>query len=188
MGGGQEQLGVEQRQGDRPPSGTPGSGVPVALAPRRPAGSGRVRARGPVICERDTDLTDAVFEAVDLLARREGVVYLKLQPPVDRFDLEDLLLRRGFVKSGVEAGPTATVRLDLGNDPDELLQGMRASARRNVRMAARGGVEVRDGGTDDLATFGRLVEATRHGSASTPIPSATTRRSGGASRAMRAFS
>ena len=121
----------------------------VAFAPRAPL----ARAREPAMLA-------SVVAGMHQAARDAGVLYLKLSPPAGGEDLEPTLEALGFVKSGLAAGPSATVRLDLAREPDQLLAGMRASTRSNIRKAARKGVEVRIGRREDLATFSALVEET----------------------------
>ena len=131
----------------------------VAFAPRAPL----VRARDPALLEN-------VVMGVHRAARDAGVFYLKLSPPVGGEEIEPALQALGFVKSGLAAGPSATVRVDLARQPEQLLAGMRASTRSNIRKADRKGVKARIGGREDLATFGALVEETARRQGFSPYP------------------
>lgn len=124
------------------------------------AGAVAYAPRGPLIEGRDPDRLDAVLKGMRDLAARERVAYLKLQPPVDRADLDGELRRRGFAPSGLEAAPTATVLVDLSRELDEILAGMRSTARRHVRGAERRGLRARLGGRGDLDSFAALVAST----------------------------
>jgi peptidoglycan pentaglycine glycine transferase (the first glycine) len=116
--------------------------------------------RAPLVVGRDPAVTDAVLDALTRLARREHVAYLKVQPPVDRPDLDAMLVRRGFVVSGLEAAPTTTTRIDLRRSEDDLLRAMRKTVRYDIRHAQRRGVTVRAGSAADAGVVGELVRAT----------------------------
>lgn len=120
----------------------------LAYAPRAPLVAG-----GPADDAR-------VLDAIDALCRRERVAYLKLQPPDGRGDLEAVLRDRGYVRSDLEAAPTATTRVDVTRDDDALLAAMRTMTRGNVRKSLRRGLVVAEGATEDLAAFHAIVEAT----------------------------
>ncbi|MGH8899577.1 MAG: lipid II:glycine glycyltransferase FemX [Egibacteraceae bacterium] len=126
--------------------------------------------RGPVVADRDARALSTVLTAVQSLVAQERIVYLKLQPPPDRHDMTAELAARGFVESSLEAAPRATVRVDLQRSPQALLSAMRQNARRNIAKARRLGVVVREGGPQDLAEFGRLIDATSHRQGFAPYP------------------
>jgi peptidoglycan pentaglycine glycine transferase (the first glycine) len=128
--------------------------------------------RGPVARPDDEDAMTAALDGAEDLAARERVQYLKVQPPVDRADLEVELRRRGFVASGLEAAPTATVLVDLRGEPDQLLARMRKTLRGDIRRAARAAeLAVRTGGIEDLDVLVSLLDAasTRLGFAAYPL-------------------
>jgi lipid II:glycine glycyltransferase (peptidoglycan interpeptide bridge formation enzyme) len=117
--------------------------------------------RGPLIADRERDSLDAVLRGLDALVREERVAFLKVQPPVDRADLPVHLTSRGFIEAQVQTAPAATIRIDLrAKSDEELLGAMKASTRRNVRLAQRSGVVVRDGGVEDIGTLHELLAAT----------------------------
>jgi lipid II:glycine glycyltransferase (peptidoglycan interpeptide bridge formation enzyme) len=116
--------------------------------------------RGPVVAGRDEGALDAILLGLREVAARERLLYLKLQPPPDRGDLVPWLQASGFVESSVQAVFRASVQVDLGPSPDELLARMRSSTRRNIRKAGRAGVVVRAGGEPEFQEFMRLTEAT----------------------------
>jgi peptidoglycan pentaglycine glycine transferase (the first glycine) len=134
---------------------------PIAYAPRT-----------PLTVARDERTLLAALDAIDALARREGVRYLKLQPPCDRHDAAAVIERHGFAASSMGAGPTATVRVSLDRDPDALLAAMRPTARRNIRQAQRRGVMVRSGSGADLDAFIAVVDETSRRQRFNPYPAA----------------
>ncbi len=61
--------------------------------------------------------------------------------------------------------PTDTVILDLRQDPQTILQGMKPKTRYNIRLAERKGVRVRQAGLEELPLWYKLYQETalRHG-------------------------
>jgi lipid II:glycine glycyltransferase (peptidoglycan interpeptide bridge formation enzyme) len=118
--------------------------------------------RGPLLASRDPELLDAVLAALRALARRHRIAVVKVQPPVDRADLAELLESRGLVARGLHTAPVASVVVDVGSgrDEDELFGEMRATTRRRVRQARKQGVTVRSGTADDLPVLQEILAAT----------------------------
>jgi lipid II:glycine glycyltransferase (peptidoglycan interpeptide bridge formation enzyme) len=135
-------------------------GCQLLLRPLRGLGSIAFAPRAPLVAEEEPQLLDAVMGGLDELAAGERLLYCKLQPPGGQCDLSRELEQRGWVESGLDAGTTATVRIDLRLEPEDLMRNMRASTRRNIRSASRRGVRVRSGGYTDLLAFWELVSAT----------------------------
>lgn len=116
--------------------------------------------RGPVLRDRSIASGGALLEALEMLARTERLLYVKVQPPAGGEDFESLLRARGFVASDLFAAPVATVRVDLERSSDEILASMRAGTRSNIRKAARKGIAVRMAGLAGLSAFGELLART----------------------------
>src|SRR3954452_4484883 len=81
------------------------------LVRRLPLGSIAYCPRGPLSVDSDAALVDRLISELAAIARRERILYVKVQPPVGRTDIEPLLLACGFVRSDLPATPTATVRI-----------------------------------------------------------------------------
>jgi peptidoglycan pentaglycine glycine transferase (the first glycine) len=124
--------------------------------------------RGP-LAVTGTGLERAL-DGLDEVARRRRVLYLKVQPPVGGEGIGARLVQRGYVVSGLAAGPTATVLVDLEREPADMLAAMRAATRRNIRTAERKGVTVRFGDAGDLPAFYRMVDATSRRQGFPPYP------------------
>lgn len=135
-----------------------------------PAGALAYAPRGPLARVQDQEAMSAVLDTLDGLAREERIRLLKVQPPIEREDLEFELRRRGFRPSAQEATPGATVLVDLAAGEDRVLAGFRSSARSNVRKAERRGVRIRLGGEPDLGTFAELVDHTARRQGFAPYP------------------
>lgn len=127
--------------------------------------------RGPLLGKDDADTLPALLDALAELARSERILYVKVQPPTDRSDMEPILRANGFVASDMQAAPIATVRIDLRHELDEILAGMRATTRQNIRRATRKGTVVRVAGASGLQAFNEVIAATgrRQGFAPYPI-------------------
>ena len=129
--------------------------------------------RGPVLAgDAEGAVLDAVLDAVESLARAERALYLKVQPPADDRDTAARLAERGYAESSLETAPTATVLIDVRQEPEELLAAMRTNTRRNVRKARKAGLTVRAGSGDDLGTLCSLIEATARRQSFPPYPPA----------------
>jgi len=145
-------------------------GCQVLIRPLPIGGSLAYVPRGPLTADPGERMLQAILTSVRDLAQREGILYLKIQPPVDRGDMESELLARGFRRSGLEAAPTATVRVDLRGTPERLLHDMSPTRRRNIRRAERSDVRVRAGGTEDLPAYYRTIRATAQRQGFVPYP------------------
>jgi lipid II:glycine glycyltransferase (peptidoglycan interpeptide bridge formation enzyme) len=126
-----------------------GRGVRVAYVPR-----------GPLV-RRDQPVDVAVvLNALEAEARKLRLAYVKLQPPTDRHDLEPVLEERGFVRSKLEVGPVASVRVDLRRSPEDLLAALAPRVRRNLRQSEREGLVVRKADGGELPVFLDILDRT----------------------------
>ena len=116
--------------------------------------------RGPLLGDPSPAVETAILDALDDLMPTHRLVLLKVQPPIHRPDLGLRLETRGYGESALEAAPIATVLVDLSRGEDDMLAGMRPSARSNIRKAQRKGVRIRFGSAVDLPTFMALVSRT----------------------------
>ncbi|MGZ8647078.1 MAG: lipid II:glycine glycyltransferase FemX, partial [Solirubrobacteraceae bacterium] len=133
--------------------------------------------RGPLLASHDPALLDEMLAGMAAAARRQHVLLMKVQPPVDRDDMSAQLSERGFVTSELAAAPGASVRVDLsGRDDAALLQAMRSTTRRHIRTAIKSGVSVRTGGPDDLGVLQSQLAATAQRQGFDPYPPAYYRR------------
>jgi lipid II:glycine glycyltransferase (peptidoglycan interpeptide bridge formation enzyme) len=128
-------------------------------------------SRAPVVSRPDDDsLVDQVIDGLDALGSARRIAYVKVQGPLGNSGLPELLKRRGWVGSGLEAGPTATVRVDLDAPADRILARMRPSMRRHISKARRGELLVRPAGYDEIERFWTLVERTSQRKGFSPFP------------------
>jgi lipid II:glycine glycyltransferase (peptidoglycan interpeptide bridge formation enzyme) len=87
-------------------------------------------------------------------------------PLIVRFDLPwgieeaSTAAALGLRKAPVTVQPPSTVIVDLQEDEDALLKGMKSKTRYNVRLAAKRGVTVREAGPEELSVWYRLYSET----------------------------
>lgn len=132
---------------------------------------------GPVIAPDAPDLTGALLERLEDVARGERVAYVKLQPATWSSGLEAALSDAGYVPSDLAVAPTSTVRIRVaGRSDDDLLKAMRASTRGNLRRGEKSSVRIETVGEADLPVLQEHLEATARRQGFTPYPASYNRR------------
>ncbi len=128
--------------------------------------------KGPALDYTDAEALAAVLPALEGLARQRRAIFVKIDPDVDWPGDEGApsdslagrvtaaLAARGWRPSAEQIQFRHTWLTDLTQSEDELLAGMKAKTRYNVRLAGRKGVVVRPGTVADLPTFYRLYSET----------------------------
>ena len=134
--------------------------IPVSIAyiPRGPL---NFAAQAATSLERE-----AFWRAVHLEARRQGAIFLKVEPnvsvgsPEDKAAFDALMAADGFQPSG-RLQPARTMVLDIDKSDDALLKAMKPKTRYNIRLAERRGVVIRRAETEvDLQAFHALLQVT----------------------------
>lgn len=119
--------------------------------------------RGPVIASNAKELTPAILDEIKQYASQRRLVYLAVVPPYDAAAFLSELTAAGFAVSPEFLPPVTTMRstitLDLTPPEEKILMHMRMKSRQNIRKGLKRGLTVRQGGTDDLDTFKRLLIA-----------------------------
>jgi lipid II:glycine glycyltransferase (peptidoglycan interpeptide bridge formation enzyme) len=118
-------------------------------------------SRGPLIIPDDAALRRSLLSAIRQIAKERRLVYLAVTLPYpSRFTASDLEAN-GFSVRHERLPPTtpmaATIILDLTQHLEAIQAQMRASTRHNIRQGQRRGTTVREGGSEDVDTFGRLL-------------------------------
>ncbi|MFA9430345.1 lipid II:glycine glycyltransferase FemX [Egicoccus sp. AB-alg2] len=127
-------------------------------------------ANGPVLAADDPALVGAVLTGLRRAARRLRVQHTTIQPPLHGDALARTMRERGYLVSTTRVTPPASVLLDCTVGRDTLLAAMNPRTRYNVQLGARRGVVVREGDSDDLDVFARLLEATARRQRFTALP------------------
>lgn len=127
--------------------------------------------KGPLIDWDNPLHVSALWEGLDALCRDRHAFALKLEPDLvdderrttndkGRLPPPNLCPSSFVLRPSSPIQPRRTILLDLTKTEEELLAGMNQSTRRNIRLAARRGVVVREGTPDDLPTFYSLMQTT----------------------------
>ncbi len=132
--------------------------------------------KGPLLDWSDADLRRGVLEDLQAFARRQGAIFLKIDPDVvlgmgipgspeaieepAGEEVRSDLARRGWQFSQDQVQFRNTVLVNLRPSEEEMLERMKQKARYNVRLAARKGVVVRPAASADLPSLYRMYAET----------------------------
>lgn len=115
--------------------------------------------RGPALARGESALVAPLLWHVSLAARRAGAFGLWLEPPWEQGSGPELPPE--FAPAPQYIQPQATGLIDLRPPRDAVLSGFHGSMRRNIRLAARRGLKVREGsGEADWRMFYALLTET----------------------------
>ena len=132
--------------------------------------------KGPLLDWADEALRDRVLTDMQVLAKREGAIFLKADPDVilgtgvpgsgeDAADpngqaVQSTLQRRGWRSSSDQIQFRNTVLIDLDRLEEELLARMKQKTRYNIRLAQKKGVSLRIGTQDDFEMLYKMYAET----------------------------
>ena len=132
--------------------------------------------KGPLMDWSDQALRQRVLDDLQTFARRQGAIFVKVDPDVAlgtgiprtvtavEFDggqaIIAELMQRGWKFSPDQIQFRNTVLIDLSPAEDELLARMKQKTRYNVRLAQKKGVSVRTGSMDDLSKLYKMYAET----------------------------
>lgn len=105
----------------------------------------------------------ALWQAVDMGARNQRAVFLKVEPCNwyrPRPDLPAQLAQAGLRESPQTIQPPRTIVIDISADETTILSRMNQSTRRKVKLGPRNEISVREGTRTDLASFNALMHVT----------------------------
>jgi lipid II:glycine glycyltransferase (peptidoglycan interpeptide bridge formation enzyme) len=132
--------------------------------------------KGPNLDWNDTVLRQRVLGDLQLFAKRQGAIFVKLDPDValgqgvsrtqeaTEFTggqaVRSELMQRGWKFSQDQIQFRNTVLINLSPGADEILARMKQKTRYNIRLAQKKGVTVRVGTADDLSMLYRMYAET----------------------------
>jgi len=132
--------------------------------------------KGPLLDWNNEPLRTRVLNDFQSFARKQGAIFLKLDPdvvlargvPHSEEDVTENsgqaimsdLKRRGWVYSSDQIQFKNSVLVDLTASEDEILMRMKPKTRYNVRLAEKKGVTVRVGTVEDLPTLYKMYAET----------------------------
>lgn len=135
-------------------------GAQMLIRPFPVGGSVAYVSKAPLLRTNDSQLADLIVDSLVNQARQQRVQCLVVQPAVNYRGLTGAMARHGFLPTTIQVAPAATIIIDLKPGLQEILAGMKAHTRRNVRLSKRRGVTVREGHEEDLATYYQLLLTT----------------------------
>ena len=113
---------------------------------------------GPLVDWTSAAHVHAVLEAIDQMARQQGAAFLKIEPGYYLPDVDFGAF--GFQPGAQTVQPPRTAVLDLSGDDDTIQASMNQQTRRNIRKSIKFNIEVREGSSDDVASFNALLDET----------------------------
>jgi peptidoglycan pentaglycine glycine transferase (the first glycine) len=132
--------------------------------------------RGPLMDWNDAALRLRVLDDLQTFAKRQGAIYIKIDPDVtlgtgvpgteDAVEFSEgqsvcsELQQRGWRFSKEQVETRNTILIDLTVSEDEMLSRMKKKTRQYIRLAQKMGVTVRTGTVDDLPLLWRMFEET----------------------------
>jgi len=142
----------------------------------RPSKLGNVGyvSKGPVCSAHDPDVSTHVISAMMEAARDLRLAALLVQPPDNDAGLSVLLERHSFVPDWMNRIVDATWMIDLTEGKARVQEHMRRTTRKTIRQSIRRGVQIRDGGEEDLSTFFGLMLETCKRQQTKPNPATET--------------
>jgi peptidoglycan pentaglycine glycine transferase (the first glycine) len=115
--------------------------------------------RGPVVVPEDPALLDFLMEILILTAKTKKLRGLVVRPP-DESTIDDRLwASHRFLPNDLVKFDSATLAIDLAIGMDAIKRGMRRSIRKEVRQSEERGINVREGGEEDIPAFFALLVA-----------------------------
>ena len=108
--------------------------------------------RGPVLREPRLEVLGPLLDQARALGEDCRALGVRVEPNCADSDpaWPRLLQSLDFARSYPPSQPRSSWVLDITPDPDALLAAMKQKTRYNIRLAARKGIEVREGGEADL--------------------------------------
>jgi lipid II:glycine glycyltransferase (peptidoglycan interpeptide bridge formation enzyme) len=136
-------------------------GVAQLLLRRLPLGlSIAYLPRGPVVPPHDYAAREQLIARAIAVARENRAIFLKVEPSWSETEDQPDWWRAQGMRPASTVQPRSTILVDLSGPEEEWLQRMKQKTRYNIRLAARKGVEVREGTYDDLRHFHELMVVT----------------------------
>jgi lipid II:glycine glycyltransferase (peptidoglycan interpeptide bridge formation enzyme) len=119
--------------------------------------------RGPVVDDPASPALSAIINELHRIARRERAAMLKIEPHVEEGTpgWREALKGLGFQTNPIPAHVRRSWLLDIRPPEQKLLAGMKRSWRYNIKVAERGGVQVRTAcAPEDMEAFYRMYQQT----------------------------
>lgn len=137
-------------------------GAQILIRPIPVIGALGYVTKGPLLALDDPTLEELVMNRINQECKANNIRYLIVQPPSNRDDISTRMAKWGFRESLLPITPTpyTTVLVDLNKDLEDILSEMKSTTRRNIRLAERRGIVVREGTDQELTVFYQTLMAT----------------------------
>jgi peptidoglycan pentaglycine glycine transferase (the first glycine) len=117
--------------------------------------------RGPVTDWENPHAISAVISAIEARARQKKAWAMWLEPEILRnASAGEVLRTNGYRRSRFAIQPSSTIIVNISVSEEDILAQMKSKTRYNIRLARRKGVQVEEGGLDDLDAFYSLMNVT----------------------------
>ncbi|MBN2002387.1 MAG: peptidoglycan bridge formation glycyltransferase FemA/FemB family protein [Anaerolineae bacterium] len=117
--------------------------------------------KGPVVNWRDRAATAQLFAAVHQVAQKQRAIFLTIEPDaLDDAEIHASLEHLGFLATLRTNQPRSTIVVDLSPDEAALLAAMRKKTRKLVRQGEENGLQMVEGGFDDLDDLYQIMAHT----------------------------
>ncbi len=118
---------------------------------------------GPLVDWNNAEQVEVLFNQIDFAMYEHRAGLLTFEPMIwqkDALNWEALCQQSGNLLSETTTQPPQTIILDLVPSEEDILKRMKQKTRYNIRLAAKKGVTVREGGNKDLPIFNALMRLT----------------------------
>ena len=132
--------------------------------------------KGPLLDWSNESLRKRVFDDLQTFAKRQGAIFLKIDPDVilgrgvivseenesgnNGQVIKSEMKRRGWVESKEQIQFKNTVMVDLSESEEAMLARMKPKTRYNIRLAEKKGISLRVGNGGDLENLYRMYAET----------------------------
>jgi len=129
---------------------------------------------GPFYKVPNDQSLDVLVDSINKLARKRRIQYVAITPYVENEYLDKILEKNGYNPTQEMLPPILTTRatliLDLSKELDALLMDMRRETRREIKLALKSELTIREGDKKDLDTLFRLMSIVADKKGERPLP------------------
>ena len=120
---------------------------------------------GPLVDWHDKEQVTILLNQIDQSVYERGAGILKMEPLLwqdgsTTAHWQTICQQHNLLPNTDTIQPPNTILIDLRPSPDDILAAMKQKTRYNIRLAAKKGVTVRQGGLSDIAAFNKLMRQT----------------------------
>jgi lipid II:glycine glycyltransferase (peptidoglycan interpeptide bridge formation enzyme) len=129
---------------------------------------------GPFYQVPNDQSLEFLVRSINQLAKERRIQYIAITPYVENEHLNEILERNGYSPTQEKLPPTSTTRatliLDLSKEFDALLMDMRRETRREIKLALKSELTVREGDKKDLDILFKLMSIVAERRGEKPVP------------------